>query len=618
MQAAYPPRPPAPSGAYPPPPGAPVRSAFAAAFLSFILPGLGHAYLGRWLRALLWVAVPVLVTALLAGIAVSPNRNDIIFQLADPGVQLGVLAAIVLDLLYRLAALLDAWRLAQAPRGVTSGFSKLASTTGLLAIVGVLVVSHVAVARPVYEVYETFSEVVDGGDDTPLATGSLSPELEELLATPIPSDPPTSAVTPAPDPRFTPPPTPTPPPEYAWDGKKRLDILLIGADGGRVGPESYLTDTMIVMSIDPPTGRVAFISLPRDTQGVPLPSSWAAHRHYGGTFPNKINTLYTTARYAPSLFPGNDRERGFRALKGALSELYGLNIQWHVAVDLRSFRDVINTLGGVVIDVQVPVQDDGYPADDGRGKLKLYIPPGMQYMSGQRALSYARSRHLSNDFDRAGRQQRVITSVRDQMDLSELFQPGVLDRLLGSVRKNVKTDVPPNVLPKLVSLAQKVDINRRVSLVLSPPTFSSECYPCPPSGLYVLKANVPAMRRAAQNVFDTDPKVEARRQAIESEGGLVHVLNGTRGTNLKTTRTAEALAVQGINATVPPVNAGKAATDDYTETVITVYNGREADLPETIKALQRAFNVKVVTAEDPAERADIVVVVGTQTPTLSS
>ena len=71
-----------------------------------------------------------------------------------------------------------------------------------------------------------------------------------------------------------------------------------------------------------------------------------------------------------------------------------------MAVDLSSFRDIIDQLGGVVIDVQNPVYDAKYPADDGRGNLKLYIPPGMQYMNGQQALAYARSRHATSDFDR--------------------------------------------------------------------------------------------------------------------------------------------------------------------------------------------------------------------------
>ena len=72
-----------------------------------------------------------------------------------------------------------------------------------------------------------------------------------------------------------------------------------------------------------------------------------------------------------------------------------MKIDYFVAVDLRSFRDIIGDLGGVIVDVQNPVYDDHYPADDGSGHIKLYIPPGIQYMEGQEALAYARARHAS-------------------------------------------------------------------------------------------------------------------------------------------------------------------------------------------------------------------------------
>ena len=53
---------------------------------------------------------------------------------------------------------------------------------------------------------------------------------------------------------------------------------------------------MIVVSVDPRTGKVAFISLPRDMSGIPLPRDWPAYRAYGGKYTDKINTLYTAAR----------------------------------------------------------------------------------------------------------------------------------------------------------------------------------------------------------------------------------------------------------------------------------------------------------------------------------
>ncbi len=616
----------------------PRRSAFAAAFLSFIFPGLGHAYLGRWLRALLWAALPILVVAALGGLALSPERNDYLTLLADPAVLQWVLVALVVDLVYRLLAVLDAWRLARDP-GVGTAGTRLLSTVGLLAVIVVLLGSHVAAAQPIFLVSDTVDAITESaGDDTEIADlqalASQNPDfvlnLEELepqvsLAPGASPDAgtlgPGSSQAPPPGEGSAAEPTGEPTLDTAeWDGKKRLNILLIGADGGRAGVQSYLTDTMIVVSVDPTTGRVAFISLPRDTAGIPLPKSWPAYREFGGAYNNKINTLYTVARGRPDLFPGNDRERGFNALMGALEELYGLDIDHYVAVDLGSFRNVVNTLGGVVVDVQLPVYDTGYPTDDGRGKLKLYIPPGMARMNGQQALAYARSRHETNDFDRSARQQRVITSVRDQTDLSSLLQPGVLNELVKEFRKDVKTNIPPKMLPALLSLAQDIDLDRRENLVLSDAAgYSTICYPCGSSGLWMLKAKPALMRDAAQNVFANSRQQARTINRLEEEAAIVHVLNGQGGNNLKAINVAAFLAKAGMDAVVPPIADGKADRKDYTSTLITVYNGAEETMPETVGRLKRVFKDKgaeVVFADDPEQSADIVVVVGQDTEAL--
>ena len=87
---------------------------------------------------------------------------------------------------------------------------------------------------------------------------------------------------------------------------------------------------MMVLSIDPGSGRMALISLPRDTVNVPLPRTpefSKARAVFGTAYAGRINSLYITARLRDDLFPGNDRQRGYRALMGALSELYGLDIK---------------------------------------------------------------------------------------------------------------------------------------------------------------------------------------------------------------------------------------------------------------------------------------------------
>jgi LCP family protein required for cell wall assembly len=494
---------------------------------------------------------------------------------------------------------------------------------GLIAVVLVVSLAHVALGQTVFGAYNlltSFSDQNSGPDINVDATPNASDA--QFLASLLPgSGVPTLPPTEVPQ-GSQPAPTPT---QGAWNGgNDRLNILLVGSDAGRANVNEYLTDTMMVLSIDPPSGRMALISLPRDTQGIPLPSNWPAYRAYGGSYPSKINTLWTAAAHAPSLFPvgTNAYSRGFDALKGALSTLYGINISYYVAVDLVGFRDVINTLGGVMVDVQIPVYDPKYPANEGKGSTKLYVPPGIQFMDGSEALAYARARHTTTDFDRAARQQRVLTSVREQTDLSTLLAPGVINQLFSELKQDVRTDIPPELFPQLVGLAQNVDFNNKISLVLTPPTYSTECYApvgeigpgCPPnSPLYLLLANVSAIRNAVHNVFNQNPAQERQREQISAEAANVSVLNGTPSNNLNTTKVADNLTTYGINALVPPINSGYADRRDYTDTVITAWNGADASDSTTLSVLSKLFKVTPVTGTDPNQTADITVVVGTNT-----
>lgn len=627
----------------------PRRSAFAAAFLTFLFPGLGHAYLGRWSRALLWAALPIVGIAATAGLALSYTRDQLIELVADPDFLKGVLVFLLFDLIYRLIAVLDAYRLA-TDRSVGNGSTRMLSVAGLLALVVVLVGSHIAIARPVMFATDLYaqieanagdeSEVIGaqelvelGGSDFELITEELTEQRRpraEASERPAALEDATSEPTEAPTEEPTPEPTAEPAAEEPagepdvpeWTGRERLNVLLIGQDGGRQGinDSSLLTDTMITVSVDPTTGRLAFISLPRDAANIPLPRGWAAHGTLGGKWNNKINTLYTVARSRPDLFPGNDRQRGYMALMGALSELYGLDINYYMAVDLNSFRSVVNTLGGVVVDVQLPVMDTEYATGDGRGKLKLYVPPGMRKMNGQQALAYARSRHGSSDFDRAARQQRVITSVRDQTDIGQLLlEPGLITELVKNLSKEVKTNIPTKLVPKMLTLAQGLDLDGRENLVLSSVKYVSECYPCGSSGLWMLKAKPAAIKSAVKNVFGTSKSKQRSINRIRDEEAVVYVLNGQGGRNRKAIDIASNLSGKGMDAIVPPVNDGKAEASSFSGTVIRAYNGAEEAMPETFKRIRSTLNDDARSIEridDPEAQADFIVVVGKGTKAL--
>jgi hypothetical protein len=289
------------------------------------------------------------------------GRAQLIELAADPDVLNALLIFLVADVFYRLFAMLDAYRLA-TDSAVGSGFTRLLSTGGLVAVIVVLVGSHVAVAQPVFLATGVYASIVENaGDESEVLTAEELAELGgedfELITEEQRERPngegrgnvegpgaertpkPTATVEATPEPTEASEPTPTPRPQADWNGTERLNILLIGQDGGRQGRNdaSLLTDTMITVSIDPVTGRLAFISLPRDTSNIPLPREWPAHRALGGKWNNKINTLYVQARANSALFPGSDKERGYKALMGALGELYGLDIKYYVSVDLNSF-----------------------------------------------------------------------------------------------------------------------------------------------------------------------------------------------------------------------------------------------------------------------------------------
>ena len=171
---------------------------------------------------------------------------------------------------------------------------------------------------------------------------------------------------------------------------------------------------MITVSIDPVTKQVAMFSLPRDTVDVPIPPG-PAQRVWGRDYGEKINSFFANNRRRRTCGPGNDRTRGYNALKSILGELYDLDIRYFVEVNFDGFKKVVDAVGGVTINVQVPVIDDEFPGID-RPTQRLYIPSGLQHMDGEQALRYARSRHTSTDFDRGARQQRVLLSLRQQAD----------------------------------------------------------------------------------------------------------------------------------------------------------------------------------------------------------
>ena len=349
-------------------------------------------------------------------------------------------------------------------------------------------------------------------------------------------------------------------------------------------------------------------SLPRDTANVPIPPG-PARQVFGSAYANKINSYWTNVRLRSDLYPGTSKTRGFNGLKSILGYLYNLDIKYFVEVNFDGFKKIVDLMGGVTINVQVPVSDDRYPSDTGR-LARVYIPSGIQHMDGAAALRYARSRHGSNDFDRGQRQQRVLLSLREQADPQALIPR--LPQLIDALSSAISTDIPANQLAPLLGLASQIDTKNIRSYVFAPPLYGTQTGPSAP--VYFINPNVSRIRAAVRNAFTANPADEVLRQTLAQEGAGVWVLNGTSDTG-RGTRVAGYLDYQGLAASAPrQVPAGAVPPD----TRIVVYNGAEASLPNTIAYLEKVFGVTVTLKTDPAIKTDVIITIGALTPQLDA
>jgi LCP family protein required for cell wall assembly len=604
------------------------RSAFAAAFLSLLFPGLGHAYAGAYPRALAFAAAPLLIVALVAGVVLRADRTDLLAFFAQEIVLQALLGVNLVLLIYRIIAAVDAWNVARflneadqariaAAAGrtyrKTRGIAPLqaVSVGGLFAVLLVMAGAHAAVAKynslALGLVQCVFTEEEDTScqtaDESPTPGQSVEPEESQIASA---TQEPGASDEEVPSPEGTAAtgtPLPTLPP---WDGKERLNVLLVGSDQ-RPGESSFNTDTLIVVSVEPSTGEVAMFQVPRDMVDVPVPAN--ARSVWGRVYRGKINSWYTANRNRSDLWPGKSASaRGFNSLKALLGELYGLDIRYYALVNFTGFRKVVNAMGGVQINVQIPVAESQYPVAPGV-LTRLYIPAGPQHMNGAEALRYARSRHRAQggDFDRGRRQQRVLLSLREQMNAQAIIAN--LPELVGALKDSVKTDIKTKDLPKLLALAQSVDTKNVRSFVFSPFYYAAE--PKGDGRGYIITPNVSRIRKAVDQAFKITPELLARRERLESEGATVWVLNGSGRSGLEAS-TADFLEYQGLNASAPR----RSLDTRPAKTKIVVYNGKEADLPETIKYLERRFDTTVTTATDPDRSVDIVITLGKDAPKL--
>jgi LCP family protein required for cell wall assembly len=232
-------------------------------------------------------------------------------------------------------------------------------------------------------------------------------------------------------------------------GGRRINILVMGMDRRpHEGDTVTRTDTMFVLTIDPVSDTARGLAMPRDLY-VDIPTGDGNR-----SFKDRINTAYEHGEAAK--LPGG----GAGTVKRTVEKLLGIPIDHYVLIDFEGFKNAVNLLGGIDVDVTEPGVDDPFYSETER--LGDYYPcvfkPGFYHMDGSQALCYSRTRRNSSDLERILRQQAVIFAMMDKAkELNFLTSPSNMVNLWKEYKDNVKTDISDLQVPGYAELAADLD-----------------------------------------------------------------------------------------------------------------------------------------------------------------
>jgi LCP family protein required for cell wall assembly len=434
-----------------------------------------------------------------------------------------------------------------------------------------------------------------GQNQTPGLAPSTAPALEASptpthpsiapTAPPSPSTPTPSRDWPDPFTYVTAAPPSTPIPEAAAPYPFPPDVinfLLIGSD--RRSSDAFRTDVLIILSVNPAAGAAALVSIPRDLY-VYLP----------GYTMQRVNAAYY---YGESLgYPGG----GLGLLKDTILYNLGVRIDRFARIEMGGFSDLIDTLGGIDVDVTCAYSDwrlrspDLSPDDPAHWRM-FTVPAGVVHMGGEYALWYARARAHSSDLDRARRQQELLRAIYRQVISLQLIPR--LPALYQDLTSMVSTDVTLADLLGLAPLAPRLDPAQIRSRFIGRDQITP--WRVPTSGAQVLVPNREAIRALLEEAFD----FETPNPLVPQTFVTIEVVNASSNPDWGR------LAAARVNYVGLRAHVGPAEPDPEVTTHLVDYG---LGAPEDLQRLQHALGLgadSVVSQADPSSPFPFTLVVG--------
>ena len=198
--------------------------------------------------------------------------------------------------------------------------------------------------------------------------------------------------------------------EELLTAKDKATIMIMGVD--ERDDDVGRSDTLMIASIDPKTNQASLLSVPRDTRV----------KIKGHGF-DKVNAAYAYGKEKLS--------------QDTVERLLGVNIDHYIIINTKSFKKIIDAIGGIDIDVPKRMHYED-PWDDDGG-LIIDFHPGMQHMDGAKAVTYVRYRDEEGDLGRIRRQQDFVRACMEKIVSPAIIPklPVVIKEVMGSIETDL-------------------------------------------------------------------------------------------------------------------------------------------------------------------------------------
>src|SRR3954466_7897389 len=251
----------------------------------------------------------------------------------------------------------------------------------------------------------------------------------------------------------------------AHDG--RYNVLLLGGDSGR-DRWGLRPDSLTVASIDAETGKAILFGLPRNMMNFPfakgsiMAEQFPDGYHCDGC---ELNSLATWAGDNKSLFKGVANPGAEATIEG-VEGITGLPINYYAMVNLQGFRNMVQAVGGLKLNVR-----DRIPIGGVGGPVTGYIEPGVQRLNGFETLWFARSRESADDYSRMARQKCVMNAMLQQLSPRTVVTK--FEKIAKASEQLINTDLPASELGTFAELAMKARSQPVATVSFVPPAVNT-------------------------------------------------------------------------------------------------------------------------------------------------